>query len=145
MSETPSVPKQFQWKWVGISLLMYIVFYFLPLTLVPGGVLSGTAITKASAVFIGVWSFAGMIIISSIAGYISKGVTIKEPVAAAVGLVILSLVALHFQFNAMIRFTVDSVAALIIALALVVGLSLAGAWFGEFLQEVVQSKGPEPQ
>jgi hypothetical protein len=145
MSELSTTPKQFQWKWVGISLLMYIVFYFLPLTLVPGGMLSGTAVTKASAVFIGVWSFAGMIVISAVAGYISKGVTIKEPAAAAVGLVILSLVALHFKFNAAMQFTVQSILGLVIALAVVAGLSLAGAWFGEILQKVIQSEGPDSE
>ena len=82
MSEMQSTPKKFQWKWVGISLLMYIVFYFLPLTLVPGGMFSGTIVTKASATFIGVWSFAGMIIIPAVAGYMPKGVTIKEPAAS---------------------------------------------------------------
>ena len=143
MSEMPSTPKKFQWKWVWISLLMYIVFYFLPLTLVPGGMFSGTIVTKASATFIGVWSFAGMIIISAIAGYISKGVTIREPAVAAIGLVILSLVAVQIKFNAAMQFTTVSLLGLLIALAIVAGLSLAGAWFGEILQKVVQSKGPE--
>jgi hypothetical protein len=145
MTDSSSAPKKFQWKWVWISLLMYIVFYFFPLTLVPGGMLSGTAVTKASAVFIGVWSFAGMIVISAVAGYISKGVTIKEPTAAAVGLVILSLVAVQIKFNAAIQFTTLSILGLVIALAVVAGLSLAGAWFGEILQKVIQSKGPEPE
>lgn len=143
MSEMPSTPKKFQWKWVWISLLMYVVFYFFPLTLVPGGMLSGTTVTKASAVFIGVWSFAGMIIISAIAGYISKGVTIREPAAASIGLVILTLVAVQIRFNAAMQVTTLSVFGLIITLAVVAGLSLAGAWFGEILQKVVQSKGPE--
>ncbi len=145
MPDAPSTPKKFQWKWVWISLLMYVVFYFFPLTLVPGGMLSGTVVTKASATFIGVWSFAGMIIISAVAGYISKGVTIKEPAAAAVGLVILSLVAVQIKFNAAIQFTTQSIIGLVIALAVVAGLSFAGAWFGEILQKVVQSKGPEPK
>jgi hypothetical protein len=145
MPDMPSAPKQFQWKWVGISLLMYIVFYFFPLTLVPGGMLSGTVVTKASAMFIGVWSFAGMIIISAAAGYVSKGVTIKEPAAAAIGLVILSLVAVQIKFNAAIQVTTQGIIGLIIALAVVAGLSLAGAWFGEILQKVIQSKGPEPE
>jgi hypothetical protein len=145
MPDMPSAPKQFQWKWVGISLLMYIVFYFFPLTLVPGGMLSGTTVTNASAVFIGVWSFAGMIVIAAVAGFISKGVTIREPAAAAVGLVILTLVAVQIKFNAAIQITTQGILGLIIALAVVAGLSLAGAWFGEILQKVIQSKGPEPE
>jgi hypothetical protein len=145
MNDSSSLPKKFQWKWVWISLLMYVVFYFFPLTLVPGGMLSGTTVTKASAMFIGVWSFAGMIVISGVAGYISKGVTVREPAVAAVGLVILSLVAVEIKFNAAIRFTTQSVLGLIIALAVVAGLSLAGAWFGEIVQKVLQSKGPEPE
>jgi hypothetical protein len=145
MTDLSSSPKRFQWKWVAISLLMYIVFYFFPLTLVPGGMLSGSVVTKASAVFIGVWSFAGMMIISAVAGYISKGVTIKEPATAAVGLVILSLVAVQIQFNSAIRVTVQGLLGLTIALAVVAGLSLLGAWFGEILQKVIQSKGPDAE
>jgi hypothetical protein len=145
MSEPPSTQNHFQWKWVGISLLMYIVFYFLPLTLVPGGMFSGTVVTKASATFIGVWSFAGMIIISAAAGYISKGVTIKEPAVAAIGLVVLSLIAVQIKFNAAIQVTVQGLVGLIIALVVVACLSLAGAWFGEILQKVLQSKGPDPE
>jgi len=145
MSEMPSTSKKFQWKWVWISLLMYVVLYFFPLTLVSGGMLSGTVVTKASAVFIGVWSFAGLIIISAVAGYISKGVTIKEPVVAAVGLVILSFVAVQIKFNAAMHFTAMGVLGLVVALVVVAGLSLAGAGFGELLQKVIQSKGPEPK
>lgn len=145
MTDSPSSAKKLQWKWVGISLLMYVVFYFLPLTLVPGGMFSGTIVTKASATFIGVWSFAGMIIISGIAGYISKGVTIREPALAAVGFVILSLIAVQIKFNAAMQFTTQSMLGLLLALAIVAGLSVAGAWFGEILQKVMQSKGPEPK
>jgi hypothetical protein len=142
MFDSTSTRQKFQWKWVGISLLMYVVFYFFPLTLVPGGMLSGTVVTKASAVFIGVWSFAGMIVISAVAGYISKGVTIREPAVAAIGLVILSFAAVQIKFNAAMQFTTLSVLGIVIALAFVAGLSLAGAWFGEILQKVVQTKGP---
>jgi hypothetical protein len=145
MSESPPNEKSFQWKWVGISLLMYVLFYFFPLTLVPGGMLSGTTVTKASAVFIGVWSFAGMIIISGVAGYISKGVTIKEPAVAAIGLVMLSLFAVQIKFNAAIQVTIQGLVGLIIALAVVAALSLAGAWFGEVLQKTIQSEGPEKE
>jgi hypothetical protein len=145
MTDSSSSSKRLQWKWVLISLLLYIVFYFLPLTLVSGGMFSAGPVTKASAVFIGVWSFAGLIIVSAIAGYISKGVTIKEPVIAAVGLVILSFVAVQIKFNAAMHFTAMGVLGLFVALAVVAGLSLAGAGFGELLQKVIQSKGPEPK
>jgi hypothetical protein len=124
---------------------MYIVFYFLPLTLVPGGMFSGTVVTKASATFIGVWSFAGMIIISGVAGYVSRGVTIKEPAVAAIGLVILSLIAVQVKFNAAIQVTISGLLGLVIALVVVACLSLVGAWFGEILQKVIQSKGPEAE
>jgi hypothetical protein len=145
MTDSAAAPKKFQWKWVGISLLMYIVFYFFPLTLVPGGMLSAGPITKASAVFIGVWSFAGLIIVSAVTGYISKGVTIKEPVVGAVGLVILSFVAVQIKFNTAMHFTAMGILGLAVALAVVAGLSLVGAGFGELLQKVIQSKGPEPK
>jgi len=145
MTELPSTPKKFQWKWVWISLLLYIVFYFFPLALVSGGMFSSGPVTKASAVFIGIWSFAGMIIISAVTGYISEGVTIKEPIVAAIGLVILSFIAVQIKFNAAMQFTALGVLGLAVALAVVAGLSLAGAGFGELLQKVIQSKGPEPK
>lgn len=143
MSELPSTPSKFQWKWVGISLLMYIVFYFLPLSLVPGGFLSGTVVTKASAIFIGIWSFAGMFIIAAVAGFISKGITIREPAVAALGLVILWIVAIQIMFNIAVHFTAQSVLGLLLALAIAVILALGGAWFGERLQKVLTSKAPD--
>jgi hypothetical protein len=145
MTDSSSPPRKFQWKWVWISLLLYIVFYFVPLALVSGGMLSAGPVTKASAVFIGIWSFAGLIIVSAVAGYISKGVTIKEPIVAAVGLVILSFIAVEVKFNAAMHFTAMGVLGLFVALAVVAGLSLAGAGFGELLQKIIHSKGPEPK
>lgn len=81
--------------------------------------------------------------ISAVTGYISRGVTIKELALAAIGLVILSLVTVQMKFNTAMQFTTRSIFGLAIALAVVACLSLVGAWFGEILQKVVQSKGPE--
>ena len=143
MTELSLTSTGFQWKWVWISLLMYVVFYFLPLALVPGGILSGTGVTKASAMFIGLWSFAGLITIAAVAGFISEGVTIKEPAVAAVGVMILWVIAVQVRFNSAIHFTVESSLALFSALVVVGLLSLGGAWFGERVQRVFKTKGNE--
>ncbi len=140
MPEPPTPPRKLQWKWVGISLLMYIVFYFLPLSLVPGGFLSASIVTKASTIFIGIWSFAGLFIIGATAGLISKGVTIKEPAIAAVCLAILWLVAIQIRINIAVRLTKESLIGLLIAFATVFLVALVGAWFGEFVQKVSKSK-----
>ena len=133
--EFEPVHNRFQWKWVSISLLMYFVFYFLPLSLIPGGFLSGTVVTKASTVVIGIWSVAGILVIAAAAGFLSKGVTIKEPAVAAVGLIVLWILAAAVKFNIALRFTMDTL--WFIAALIIVGLlALGGAWFGERVQKL---------
>jgi hypothetical protein len=138
MAELP--PNKFQWKWVWISLSMYIVFYFLPLSLVPGGLLSDKLVTPASGIFIGAWSIGGMIIISAIAGFISNGVTIKEPVVAALGLLILWFIAVQIKFNSVIHFNRNSLWEFLIFLGIVGLLALGGASFGELIQKSGRKK-----
>lgn len=143
MSELQPAPKGIQWKWVWISLLMYLLFYFLPLALVPGGIISGAVVTKSSAIFIGLWSFAGLIIIAAIAGFLSEGVTVREPALAAIGVMILWVVSVQMRFNSAIRFTFEATAAFVLALFIVGLLALGGAWFGEQLQKVFKAGKPE--
>jgi NAD dependent epimerase/dehydratase family len=143
VTEPDNPYQKFQWKWVWISLLMYIVLYFIPLALIPGGILNNAVVSKASAMFIGLWSFAGIIVIAAIAGFISEGVTIKEPVVAAIGVMVLWIVAVQVRFNSAFHFTVESTLALFSALAVVGLLSLGGAWLGERVQDVFKTDGSE--
>jgi hypothetical protein len=114
---------------------MYFVFYFLPLSLIPGGFLSGTVVTKASTVVIGVWSLAGIFVIAAAAGFLSKGVTIKEPAVAAVGLIVLWILAVAVKFNIALRFTMDTL-WFVVGLIIVGLLAIGGAWFGERVQKL---------
>ena len=143
MAETSTPSNQLQWKWVGISLLMYVVFYFLPLFLVPGGLLNEDTATTTSSTLVGIWIFAGVFIIAAVAGFISAGVTIREPFIAAVGLVILWCVVTLLRLRWPAPFSLG-ISAAFICVAMVVGLlSLSGAWFGERLQKAFRTKPPE--
>ena len=135
----PSTPsKKLQWKWVWIPVFMYVVFYFLPLALVPGGLLTNTIVTKASATFIGIWMFAGVFIIASVAGFISKGVTIKEPAIAAFCLVVLwgAVELLRSYIPGGVRQVAILSVGVLVGAILAGLLALAGAWFGERAQKL---------
>ncbi len=135
-----SIGKRFQWTWVLISLTMYLFLYFLPLSLMPGGILNGMPITGISTLFMGIWSLAGMFIISAVAGYMSSGVTIKEPTVAAVILMVIWFFAVQLRFNGAIHSTTQSYFILLVSLAMIGILAVAGAWWGELMQKAAKSK-----
>ena len=135
-----STGKRFQWNWVLISLAMYLFLYFLPLSLMPGGILSGTPITGLSSLFIGIWSLGGMFIVSAVAGYMSTGVTIKEPAVAAVILMVTWFFAVQLRFNGAIHSTLQSYFILLVSLAMIGILAVAGAWWGEMMQKAAKIK-----
>ncbi len=143
MPEGQSTLTKIQWKWVWTLLLMYVALYFLPLSLVPGGFLSRTVVTKESAVLTGGWSLAGMFIIAAVAGFVSKGVTRKEPAVVALGVGILWLLALQITFNRVIRFSSEQTLGLATAILIIVILALAGAWYGERMQ-MLQRRAKAP-
>jgi hypothetical protein len=140
MNELPT--NKFQWKWVWISLSMYIVFYFLPLAFIPGGVLSETSRTKPPGYFVVLWLFAGPLLISAVAGFLSKGITIKEPTLAAVGLMFLWNIAVQLRLNSAFRFSTRNLLQILVGLVTVALLAFIGAWLGERIQntEKVQTK-----
>ncbi|MHB1049321.1 MAG: hypothetical protein ACYC09_04505 [Bacteroidota bacterium] len=135
-----STEKRFQWTWVWISLAMYLFLYFLPLSLMPGGILNGRPITGLSSLFIGIWSLGGMFIVSALAGYMSTGVTIKEPAVAALILMFLWFFAVQFRFHGSIHNTTQSYFILLVALSMIGILSVAGAWWGEQMQKAAKMK-----
>ena len=128
----PSAGK-FHWKWVWLSLLMYIVFYSLPIALTPGGVLNDSSITKTSSYFMTIWGIGGMILISAVAGFISKGGIIKEQTVAAIGLMILWFIVIPPRFDSPFRFSTAIVLVMLIGIAIPL-LALGGAWLGELIQ-----------
>jgi hypothetical protein len=138
-----STEKRFHWTWDWISLVMYLFLYFLPLSLMPGGILNIRPITGISALFISIWSLGGMFIVSALAGYMSTGVTIKEPAVAALALMLLWFFAVQGRFNDAIHNTTQSYFILLVALAMIGTLSVAVAWWGEQMQKAAKSKQPD--
>ena len=121
-----------QWKWVWITLGMFIVFYIVPIL--------GAAIIRGElgGKLIGGWSFGGILVITAITGYLSRGVTIWEPAVAGGMLTILWY--LGFQLVATMKgipIKLDLGQVLLIMIA-IFGLSLVGAGLGEGIQNAAR-------
>jgi hypothetical protein len=128
--------EELQWKWVGITLLLYVVFYLVPL-LVVGDIPA----SKAAEVFAGLWLFAGMVIIAAVAGFLSEGVTIWEAAIAGI-----ALYALCYVADAILSVRIallHGVAPPTATLAVVFMLSVYGAMLGEAAQSLWRKKSPE--
>ncbi len=134
MPDVQSTRTKIQWKWVWTLLLMYVALYFFPLSLVPGGFLSRTIVTKGSATLTGIWSLAGMFIIAAVAGFVSRGVSMKEPAVVALCVGGLWFLALQITFNRVIRFSSEQTLGPMTALLVIVTLAIGGAWYGERMQ-----------
>lgn len=126
-------PKKLQWKWVGITLGLYLVFYLLPLFMV-----GHMPASKLAVLFAGAWLFAGIIIIAAVAGYLSKGVTMWEPAIAGAVLYALCFIA-DATLSTRIALLQD-LAPPAVTLALVFLISLYGAWWGENAQELWKTR-----
>lgn len=146
MTEPTTQSEKLEWKWVGITFLMYVVFYLVPI-LLGFGLLTGRFTGRIMDVFLGIWSFAGIIIIAGIAGYISKGVTIWEPALA--GLTLVTVVLVYAAYRILVasvgdRFSLFHVIVPSLVMMLTVFLlSLFGAWLGERAQKLWKDKAPE--
>jgi len=126
----------FQWKWVVLSLLVYMIFYFLPLMMVPGGIISGGATNDLTYYVLGIWGTAGVFIISAIMAYFSPGITVWEAVVSALGVVVLAVVIVSLETNKLILSTTSDVVGFSILLLVVFGMSYMGGWWGERLQNI---------
>jgi lysylphosphatidylglycerol synthetase-like protein (DUF2156 family) len=137
MLELLKSSKKLQWKWVGITLLLYVVFYLSPLF-----VADYMLASRVADIFSSAWFFSGIIIIGAVAGYLSKSVTIWEPAIAGAGLIALCFIG--FVILSPIRIPVlRAIVPLIITMAIVFLLSLLGAWLGERAQKLWKTKSPE--
>src|SRR3990172_7476745 len=87
-----------QWKWVGFSFLMYLLFYLLPIMII-GRATAGTSMFKVVQMMTVAWAFGGIPIIAAVAAYFSKGVTLFEPAFAAILLIIVTLFAMMIFTN----------------------------------------------
>ncbi len=138
MTELITPTGKIQWKWVGITFILYVLFYLLPLVI---------TIEFFPNLFIipGIWIFGGIVIVAAIVGYISEGVTIWEPAIAAVGLILLLL-----GYSAVVVFSTTfrgdflrGVVFLVIPAVVVFVLSLTGAWLGERAQNFWKDNTPD--
>ena len=132
MPESPTQSKKLQWRWIGISMVLYAVFYLLPLII----------FAMKAEVLAFVWLFAGVIIIAAIAGYLSEGVTIVEPAIAGAGLMFLFFITMILLIPRQINMAGATIGMVIIMLGVFL-LSLLGAWLGERAQKLWKSKPSE--
>jgi Na+/citrate or Na+/malate symporter len=137
MTESLTSSKKLQWKWVGITLLLYVVFYPSPI-FIANYILA----QKVAEFFTGAWTFAGIIIIGAVAGYLSKEVTIWEPAIAGASLIALCFTALTILMPRRPQI-LHAIVPLIIMMAIVFLLSLLGAWLGERAQKLWKTKSPK--
>jgi hypothetical protein len=132
MPDSPTQTRKLQWKWIGISMVLYALFYLLPLLI----------FAVKAEMFAFVWLFAGIIVISAIAGYLSEGVTIAEPAIAGAGLMLLFFVSMALAIPQQIDVMGLTIGGMVI-MAVVFLLSLLGAWLGERAQKLWRSKPQE--
>ncbi len=138
MPEGQEESQPLQWKWVWITLGMFVLLYVLPL--LGASSVRGNFGDK----IIGGWSFGGIIVISALAGFLSKGVTIWEP-AIAGGLLTLVWYAGFQIISATKGAPVKlELAPLIVIMVAIFGLSLLGAGLGEGIQNLSKKKA-EPE
>ncbi len=136
---------KFQWVWVVVTMIMYIVLYLVPLYLFGGAFSSGFP-AHAQRMFSGTWVFAGIIITAGLAGFMSKGVTIWEPVVGSLGFIVLAVLMSELArvlrggtFHLQVR---DNVTTLVFFFL----LSLLGSWMGELWQKTfLRKKGQSTQ
>ena len=131
-----------QWRWVGISFLIFAVFYIVPLVLV-GGIFEDHVIGKISGMFVGGWVFGGILIISATIGYIFKKITILEPSLAAASVVAVFFIT-FFILQADARLPILPMIVTIGSSALSMFLlSLLGAWFGKRVRQLSKPAASE--
>lgn len=132
--DDPQQQQGLQWKWVWITLGMYLVFYVIPLAVASmlGGSLGHT--------LVGGWSFGGVILISGVAGMLSEGTTIWEPAIAGVLMTVLwyaGFEIIHATRGLPVKLDLNTV---VIVLVAIFGLSLLGAGLGEGIQNYAQQR-----
>ncbi len=134
---------KFQWVWVVATMMMYIVLYLFPLYIF-GGAFSNGFPAHSQRLFSGTWVFAGIIITAGLAGFMSKGNTLWEPVVGSIGFIILLVTMKELAhvirggtFHLQVRDTLTTMVFFFL-------LSLLGAWLGELWQKTFLKKAASP-
>jgi hypothetical protein len=131
MADESSSPKKLKWKWVLISIVMYLILYFLVLLTMEGGKWSGPEAAR-------IWAVAGVFLIAAIAGYVSKGVTIWEIVIAAVAVCALMYAAVELGLN--VAVPLGTGGKPVLTLLIIFIFSALGAWLGERIAKTQRIK-----
>src|SRR3989338_3749050 len=131
-----------QWKWVGFSFLMYLLFYLAPIMII-GRATAGTSMFKVAQMITVAWAFGGIIVIAAVAAYFSKGVTLFEPAFAAILLIIVTIVSM-LMFTSTRWVNQQLFRDILLPIVVFFVLALIGAWLGEKLQ-ALKAKKTEPQ
>lgn len=139
MPDEQTESQRLQWKWVWITLGMYALFYVLPLIGAAG--IRGTFGDK----IVGGWSFGGIIIISAVAGFLSKGVTIWEPAIAGGLMTVLWYAAIQIISATSGMHARLELAPLMVIMIAIFGLSLLGAGLGEGIQNLSKKKANQAE
>jgi hypothetical protein len=135
MAESSIQSKKLQWKWVGISLLMYILLYLLPI------VILGKVFGIDKQVLFSSWVFGGVIIVAALAAYLSEGTTIWEPAIAGA---VLGFLWVIFILLFVRRYSISGdVMQFLTAMSILFLLSLLGAWFGDRAKKLWKTKTPD--
>jgi uncharacterized protein YhhL (DUF1145 family) len=147
MTEASKSAKKLQWKWVGITIAFYLLFYVLPVLLLSGAFSRG-APGPVAIMVLAVWCFAGVFINAAVVAYLSKGTTLWEPVLGASVLVTIALAVEAFRvlispLGERHSVFLHVIAPIMLWMALVFILSLTGAWFGKRAQKLWKKKPPE--
>ena len=133
--------KLVDWKWVGISIASYLLFYALPI-LIARRPYTHYHMGEFERVLVAVWIFGGVIIVAAVIGYLSKGVTLIEPVIASIGTILLWVIAYNlFVAPGALRMSRD-IPQLFAIIGATFLLSLGGAWLGERAQKLWRKEPP---
>jgi hypothetical protein len=140
MDTSESTPSKIQWKYFRTSLMMYVLFYLLPIFLL----FLATRITAPSK-FIQIicvfWVIGGIPVIAATAAYRSKGIAFWEPVLAAIttlSLAMLVIMIINFVIYGNVGWNYQIVRDIISPIVMFFLLSLFGAWIGGQFHKVSQ-------
>ena len=124
------------WRWVGVSYCLFVVFHMLPTILMVGFFRSGMGIGWNIGTVI--WLFFGLALIGGYVGYKSAGVTIVEPAISSVAYVLTLMLSLRSVWNLPVSLKLMLASGVVILAS--IAIVLVSAWVGELLQVKKQAK-----
>ena len=132
-----AVSKSFDCKTVA-GIFLFCVFAYLTPIFVALGLYAASPNRDTVNIFLGIWCFGGIIVLSMVAGWLSKSGTILEPAAAFASTLFLGYAVrrlfLH-TFSRNMHFS-NSVFPMIPTMLVIFSLSVFGLWFGRYAQRV---------